>query len=186
MVNENIDIAMILSNTAGKLLSQAYILHKQMSETDHNDKEYFLLRGKEREICIEVVILFQASMEAMINEEITNEKKLRSVQKESERLSNKFKVLSFKNKWQLSFKALAISSKEVNYLEKYLLFYIKFRVPITHAKSRYVNAELFNFLNIYDGVKNGYLAIEAFYRHLEKHSFEHRWKEFAKKSSLPE
>lgn len=186
MVNENIDIAMILSTNAGKRLAEAYKLHQEMISSQLSPQTYFELRSQEREACIETVILFQASLEAMINEEISSEKKLQSIKKENEELNKKFKALSFKNKWQKSFEVLKTSAREKKYLANYLQFYISFRVPITHAKSRYINAELFNYLNVYDGLKNGYLSVEVFYKKLEKFSSEHTWKKFSKMCSLPE
>jgi hypothetical protein len=124
-------------------------------------------------------------MEAMINEEIENEPKLKTIKLESDELNSKFKILSFKNKWEMAFSVLKIPEQKKDYLISYLKFYIKYRVPITHARSRYVDAEKFNFLNVYDGVKNGYLTVEAFYTSLSKFSKEHSWEEFKKKSTLP-
>lgn len=186
MVNENVDIASLLSVSAGELLAKAYQIHTEMKKYARNSDSYFELRSKERVVCIQGVILFQASMEAMINEEIENEPKLKVIKKKSDELNSKFKILSFKNKWELAFEVLGVPKNCTTYLEKYLKFYIKFRVPITHAKSRYVEAEKFNFTNVYEGIKNGYYAVESFYTHLIKFSKEHTWKEFCKKVQIPE
>jgi hypothetical protein len=185
MVDDKIDIAKILSLKAGEHLSRVYEFHKEMSTHQLQDQEYFALRRKEIESCIEAVILFQASLEAIINEELESDKKLEKVKKENDDLNKKFKMLSFKNKWLRTFAVLKIDKASEKYLENYLDFYIKFRIPITHARSRYVNAEQFNFPNVYSGIKNGYLFLEKFYQCLHKFEEEHSWNYFCITCNLP-
>ena len=186
MVNENIDIAMVLSISAGKHLVNAHTLHTEMTKEGLVQEEYFRLRALERDACIQAVILFQSSMEAIINEELESEPKLHLVKREEDALNKKFKMLSFKNKWTRAFEVLQVEKNANKYLDSYLKFYIKFRVPITHAKSRFVDAEKFNFLNVYTGIKNGYLAVESFYGTLKKYTTDHTWKRFIVTCGLPD
>jgi hypothetical protein len=107
------------------------------------------------------------------------------VKNENEELNKKFKMLSFKNKWEKTFKILKMDSTANEYLEKYIKFYIKYRTPITHPKSRYFDAENFNFPTIFQGIRNGYCALEYFYKRLGRFEEEHSWNNFCLQTQLP-
>ena len=130
-----VDIARLLTNASGKQLALAYQSH-QIKDTT-----------AETEHCIQALILFQAGMEAIINEEIHNHGLLAEVRQENEDLFVRFKSLSFKNKWYRSYEVLQI--KETEYLKEYVLFYSQYRVPITHPKSIYLSLEKYRFTKIY-------------------------------------
>jgi len=161
-----IDIARLLITNALQHLKQAESLHK-------NHKTHLI---DEAEECIQAIILFQSAMEAIITEEIENEKKLNEVLKENNELARKHHSLSFKNKWLRSFDVLSI--KELKSLEAYFKFYSDYRLPISHPKGRYLSLEKYRFKETINGIKNGWQMIEILYKSLKKtyQSFDDYWK----------
>jgi len=163
-----IDIAKLLISAAGKQLTHSYEAYKKKDIT------------YEIEECIQALILFQAGMEAIINDEITNHPLLSSVKSEESDLNTHFKSLSFKNKWTKSYEALQI--REFEYLEAYLDFYSQYRIPITHPKRRYVSLSTYRFRKIYEGIENGWYAVQLLYAVLGKELTS--WELFCKEYSL--
>ncbi len=109
--------------------------------------------AKERMMCLQAVILFQSAMEALINEEIASHPLLQSVKREEAKLNTTFKSLSFRNKWIHVFDVLRITKRSD--LEAYLDFYSRYRVPITHAKSRFISLEKYTYGNVKKGIESG-------------------------------
>lgn len=131
----------------------------------------------EAEECIQTVILFQVAMEAIINEEIERSPLLKEVKKENTALSSKYKSLSFKNKWERAFDVLKIRKRKE--LKEYFTFYSKYRILVSHPKSRYISLSEYQYENVYQGIKNGWMTIELLYLGLGKTrvSWEEMWKE---------
>ena len=163
-----IDIARLLLNRAGFSLAEAQTAHVANNEQI------------ESECAIQAVILFQAAIEAIVNEEIFNHPLLETVKKEEEELNKRLKSLSFKNKWKKVYDALQI--KEQEYLDNYLHFYSHFRVPITHPKSRYISIEKYSYKHVYEGLENGWFTVQLLYAILGKELTS--WKEFCKQSGI--
>jgi len=161
-----IDIARLLITNALQHLKQAENIHKK-------HKTHLI---NEAEECIQAIVLFQSAMEAVITEEIENEKKLIKVFDENNDLARKHHSLSFKNKWVRSFDTLLI--KERKSLNAYLKFYSGYRLPISHPKGRYLSLEKYRFKDTLDGIKNGWQTIELLYKSLKKtyQSFDDYWK----------
>lgn len=166
-----IDIAQLLSKKAGDQLCKAYEFSQQA-----NSK-------KESEACIEAVILFQACMEAIINEEIESHRLLSAVREENEEMHKKFRSLSFRNKWLQSYEVLRLQDKQ-EYLQNYLLFYTKFRVPITHPHSRFSDISLFTFSAVYEGIKNGWYAAHLLLTKLGKNYSHDTWEGFCERCGI--
>lgn len=167
-----IDIAFLLAEKAGKHLSQAY-LYAQSGE-----------HRKESEECIEAVIIFQASMEAVINEEIESHRGLKLVREENEELYRRFRSLSFKNKWERAYVAVDLQD-ELHYLSSYFEFYTKYRVPITHPQSRYEDISEFNWQSVYKGIQSGWYAAHVLLAKLEKQYSQDTWEDYCNKCGLP-
>jgi|GEM_PF-6199690 len=144
-----IDIANLLISAAGKQLAHAHEAYKKKNIS------------YEIEECIQSIILFQAGLEAIINDEIANHPLLSPVKAEEHDLNMHYKSLSFKNKWTKSYEALQI--RELEYLNVYLDFYSRYRIPITHPKRRYVSLSTYRFKKIYKGIENGWYAVQLLY-----------------------
>ena len=157
-----IDIARLLAHNAGLLLAQAEQARREQNQS------------KESEYCIQAIILFQAAIEAIINEELLNHPLLASVRREDNELHKRFKSLSFKNKWKKVYETLQI--KETEYLEAYLRFYSLYRVPITHPKSRYISIQKYTYNLVIEGFENGWYAVQLLYAILGKDLTS--WEEF--------
>ncbi len=157
-----IDIAQLLAINAGLLLAQAQKAQSEKSE------------GKEAEFCIQAILLFQAAIEAILNEELLNHPLLEPVRRADQDLHKRYKSLSFKNKWKKVYDTLQI--QETEYLDIYLQFYKTYRVPITHPKSRYVNMEKYTFPHVLEGFENGWYALQLVYAILGKELTS--WEEF--------
>lgn len=181
---EEIDIAQMLSLKAGKHIGDAYNLYNELTTEKHSNEEVQLIKKLEAESCIEAVILFQACMEAVINEEIERHKNLIAVKKEKEKRLTRFRNLSFKNRWMKSFDELGMDPT-IGALGDYIEFYNEFRVTITHPKSRFVNIEKYHFENVYEGIRSGWYAIELLYEKLDKVQPEYSWESYCKNCGIP-
>ena len=181
---EEVDIAQVLSLKAGKHLGEAYQLHQQLEspELSHDDRNK--LTKLEAEACIEAVILFQSSMEAVINEEIERHKHLIEVKKEKDLRLRRYRNLSFKNRWMKSYDELGMDPTK-GALADYLEFYNEFRVTITHPTSRFVNIEKYNFENVYEGIRSGWLAMELLYEKLDKVHPVVSWETYCSECAFP-
>lgn len=173
-----IDIGQVLLKKTALHLIAAKDAFLKFSNAQDN-QESTLCRKQEIEQCIEAVILFQAAMEAMINEEIDSNQMLLQVKEENESLYKKFRSLSFKNKWEKSYQVLQIRDKG-EYLKKYLQFYTSYRVPITHPKSRYIQVDNLTYFNVYEGMKSGWKAAELLYKKLKKEKVLGIWEDYCK------
>src|SRR3990167_8162284 len=125
---------MIIQIDIARLLITNALEHLKLAEKFH--KKHISHPIDEAEECIQAIILFQSAMEAVITEEIENEKKLKKVFKENSELARTHHSLSFKNKWLRSFETLKIRDRKS--LEAYFTFYSDCRVPISHPKGRYL------------------------------------------------
>ena len=163
-----IDIAELLVLQAVRHLSKSYISKSEKDEL------------KEAEQCIQSIILFQVAMEAVINEEIEHAKPLLSIKKENTELSSKFKSLSFKNKWEKVFDTLSIRKRKE--LRDYFMFYSRYRILISHPKSRYVSLKNYQFEKVYEGIKNGWNAMQLLYVALGKSKIS--WEEICREVGL--
>ena len=149
-----IDIARMLAHSAGLQLSKAQTASREKNQL------------KESEACIHAILLFQAAIEAIINEELFTHPLLAAIRNEELELHKRFKSLSFKNKWKKAYEALQI--KDTEYLEAYLRFYSTYRVPITHPKSRYVSVQKYSCKSAYHGIENGWYMFQLLYAILGK------------------
>lgn len=181
---EKIDIAEMLIRRAGKRLGDAYARFFEQSSPNIEDFDLQLMREKEAEACIESVLLFQSGMEAMINEEITTNKMLQSVRRERDSLQKRLKDMSFKNKWEQSYAAMELEDKD-EYLERYLDFYRKYRVPITHPRNRYFDISEYRFPLVYEGLRNGWMAFMALSTNWEETARQDSWEQFCEECNLP-
>lgn len=134
----------------------------------------------EAEECIQAVILFQVAMEAIINEEIERSPLLKEVKKENAALSTKYKSLSFRNKWERAFDVLQIRKRQE--LKEYFTFYAKYRILVSHPKSRYISLDQYDYKNVYKGIKNGWKTIELLYVGLGKSRIS--WEEMSENVGL--
>lgn len=114
---------------------------------------------------IQAIILFQAFMEIIINEEIETNRLLLPIKYENLQLTKKFKILSFRNKWIKSYELLGIEVANSD-LEKYLQFYTDFRVPITHPQSRFTNISKYTSHNTKKGIRTGLRSIKILFTKL--------------------
>ena len=164
---------MIIQIDIARLLITNALEHLKLAEKFH--KKHISHPIDEAEECIQAIILFQSGMEAVITEEIENEKRLKVVLDENNELARKHHSLSFKNKWLRSFEALSI--KERKSLNTYFKFYSNYRLPISHPKGRYLSLEKYRFKETIMGIKNGWEAIELLYKSLKKtyQSFDDYW-----------
>ncbi len=156
------DIARLLSLKAGE-----HLLHAKRALESTDDQ-------KEIESAIQAVILFQTAMEAIINEEVFNHPLLEEVKLEEFELNKRFKSLSFKNKWKRSYEVLQIHDSEN--LDAYLLFYSKYRSPISHPRSRYRALDAYTFEHVSEGIENGWYASQLLFAILGKEMMS--WEEF--------
>ncbi len=183
-MTQQVDIAELLVRRAGKRLGDAYARFWEQTSPNLQEFDQKHLREKEAEACIETVLMFQAGMEAMINEEISTNKELIGVRKEREYLQKRLKDMSFKNKWEQSYQALEIEDTS-QHLEQYLEFYRHFRVPITHPKNRYFDISEYTFPKIYHGIRSGWLAYMAFSTNWEPEAREDSWEQFCEENNVP-
>ncbi len=159
-----------------ELLVTNSIRHLVAASVFHTSKDHIA----ESEECIQSVLLFQVAMEAIINEEIERAKPLEPLKKENKELARKFKSLTFRNKWERTFDLLEIKKrKELNF---YLKFYGKYRNLVSHPKSRYVSLEHYDFKKVYEGIKNGWLAVDHLYLTLGKTRIS--WEEVCRDAGL--
>ena len=165
---------MIIQIDIARLLITNALEHLMAAEKLHNSRKENLI--DEAEECIQAIILFQSAMEAIITEEIENEKKLKKVFKENSELARTHHSLSFKNKWLRGFDVLLVKDRKS--LNAYLKFYTDYRLPISHPKGRYLSLEKYRFKETLNGIKNGWQTIELLYKSLEKNyqSFDEYWK----------
>ncbi|MFA9289195.1 MAG: hypothetical protein ACEQSA_04945 [Weeksellaceae bacterium] len=170
-MKQPIDLAMLLSQKAGEHLVDAYHFSQNKDATSSL---------KEAEACIQAIILFQTSMEAIINEEVLNHPLLKEVKTEQEELHRHFKSLSFKNKWIRAYETLQLH--ETEYLNDYLTFYTEFRTPITHPKSRYISVQKYRFKAVCDGLENGWYTFQLLFAILGKQLTS--WDEFCEQIGL--
>ncbi len=184
-MQRHVDIAETLIRRAGKRLGEAYAAFWEASSPKIEDFKTTQLLQKESESCIEAILLFQAGMEAIINEEINTNKKLIGVRKEREYHQKRVRDLSFKNKWENSYKALKVTDTE-KYLERYLDFYRDFRVPITHPNNRYLDVAAYRFPEVYKGIRNGWMAFMTLASGWEHDAKEQSWARFCEEANLPE
>ena len=143
------------------------LIHNAMSHLAKASKQYSAKdQLGESEACIQSVLLFQVAMEAIINEEIERAKPLETLKKENKELSRKFKSLTFRNKWERTFDLLEIRKR--NELNTYIAFYGKYRNLVSHPKSRYVSVGNYDYEKVYEGIQNGWLAVDILYEVLGK------------------
>ncbi len=155
---------MIIQIDIARLLITNALEHLKLAENLHKKHKTHLI--DEAEECIQAIILFQSAMEAVITEEIENEKKLKLVLDENEELARKHHSLSFKNKWLRAFDALLI--KERRSLDAYLVLYSDYRLPISHPTGRYLSLAKYQFKDTLKGIKSGWETIELLYKALGK------------------
>lgn len=134
----------------------------------------------EAQECIQAVILFQVAMEAIINEEIERSSLLKDIKKENADLSTKYKSLSFKNKWERTFDVLKIPKRKE--LNEYLKFYSRYRILVSHPKSRYISLKEYDYKNVYKGIRSGWITIELLFTGLGKSRVS--WEEMCKEVGL--
>ncbi len=134
----------------------------------------------EAEECIQAVILFQVAMEAIINEEIERSPLLKEVKKENAALSTKYKSLSFKNKWERAFDVMKIRKKKE--LNEYFTFYSRYRILVSHPKSRYISLDQYDYENVYKGIRSGWKTIELLFLGLKKSRVS--WEEMSREIGL--
>lgn len=181
---EKIDIAEMLIRRSGKRLGDAYARFFEQASQNIGDFDLQHLREKEAEACIETILLFQSGMEAMINEEITTNKKLQGIRKERDALQKRLKDMSFKNKWEQSYAAMELEDTGT-YLQKYLEFYRRYRIPITHPRNRYFDISEYRFPLVYDGLRNGWMAFMALSTTWEDTARQDSWEQFCGECNLP-
>ncbi len=163
-----IDIAELLINQAIEHLVEA----SKLVSPEHEFAE--------AEECIQAVILFQVAMEAIINEEIERSPQLKEVKKENVALSTKYKSLSFKNKWERAFDVMQIRKKKE--LNEYFTFYSRYRILVSHPKSRYISLDQYDYENVYRGIQSGWKTIELLFMSLGKSRVS--WEEMSGKIGL--
>lgn len=185
MQSEQVDIAEMLIRKAGKRLGEAYAFFWEAASPHLDDQRILRLRQQEAESCIEALLLFQSGMEAIINEEISTNNKLTGVRKEREFHQKKLRDLSFKNKWESSYKALDLID-EHEYLNNYLDFYRDYRVPITHPRNRYFDVGPYRFPKVHQGIRNGWMAFMTLASNWEKSAKDQSWTEFCREANIPE
>lgn len=184
MSSEHVDIAEVLIRKAGIRLGEAYALFWEASAPGIDERRQIAVRVKEAESCIEAVLLFQSGMEAIINEEINTNSKLAGVRREREAYQKKVRDLSFKNKWENSYRALGLDDS-CRSLKEYLEFYRDFRVPITHPRNRYFDISPYRFPRVYAGIKSGWIAFMRLAHGWEDSARTAAWEEFCASCSLP-
>jgi hypothetical protein len=184
MPKEQVDIAEMLIRKAGVHLAEAYAAFWEATTPGIPSKKLLQLRQREAEASIECMLLFQSGMEAIINEEITTNKRLAGVRKEREYHQRKVRDLSFKNKWENSYKAMEVEDTE-KHLERYLEFYRDYRVPITHPKNRYFDVSPYTFPVTYAGMRNGWLAFMTLISMWEDSARVQSWEDFCEANNLP-
>lgn len=160
------DIARFCGLKAGEMLFHAYqsvCKAKQLIEYNYNPLDYQNLsiqlaseRQNEFQFCIQAVILFQASMEAIINQVITTQPDTKEFIEAS--LKKKWYQASFKDKWCKTLKKQKIELK--NFEKYHENIYRTLRNNVVHPKNRYSveNAEKFIFPDVYLGFQHGWLA----------------------------
>ena len=177
---DDFDIAKFCGLEAGKMLSYAYqsvCEGKQIIEYNYNPLDYHNLsielaskRQNEFQFCIKAVILFQASMEAIINQAITTKS---DIQELIEVKSNKKKKPTFQDKWEKTLGKYKIELE--NFKEYHENIYQTLRNNVVHPRYRYLGekpddssdekfifpADKFIFSNVYSGFKNGWLAFAS-------------------------
>ena len=165
---DDFDIAKFCGLEAGKMLSYAYqsvCEGKQIIEYNYNPLDYHNLsielafkRQNEFQFCIKAVILFQASMEAIINQAITTKSDIKEL---IEVKYNKKKKPTFQDKWEKTLEKYEIELE--NFKEYHENIYRNLRNNVVHPDNRYSvkNAEKFIFSNVYSGFKNGWLAFAS-------------------------
>ncbi|MCX7996824.1 MAG: hypothetical protein N2691_03665 [Patescibacteria group bacterium] len=183
MPTEQVDVAELLIRRAGMRLGDAYSHFWEASVPGIPDRKAVILRTREAESCIEAILLFQSGMEAIINEEISTNSKLVSVRREREYHQKRVRDLSFKNKWENSFKALELEDDGT--LRKYLEFYRDYRVPITHPRNRYFDVSPYRFPQVYAGIKSGWLAFMMLAGNWEQSARAGAWESFCNACNLP-
>lgn len=174
----------MLIHKAGMHLAHASARYWEQTIPGTEPKQIVQLREEEAEACIEAILLFQSGMEAIINEEITSNNKLSGVRKEREFHQKKVRDLSFKNKWEHSYKAVDLTDA-AGYLSKYLEFYRDYRVPITHPKNRYFDVSPYTFPVVYHAFRNGWLAFMQLISTWEDSAQIQSWEEYCVRHNLP-
>lgn len=104
------------------------------------------------------VILFQAMMEALINDVLENKRSMIPLQdSEVKRLEK-----SFASKWTGVLQAVHKPTNNFKYYEDNI--YKKLRIPLTHPTAKNLsNLDDLDFNNLYEGFKNGWIAYSLLY-----------------------
>ncbi|MEA5575741.1 hypothetical protein [Anabaena sp. UHCC 0451] len=172
------DIAKFCGLKGGEMLSHAYQAvceGKQLIEYNYNALDYQSVsielaskRKNEFQFCIQAVILFQVSMEAIINQVITTKPEIQKFIEDSLKKKKKWYDATFKDKWC---KTLEKQKIELENFEKYHEnIYRTLRNNVVHPRHRYsgekpekliFSADKFIFSNVYSGFKNGWLAFAS-------------------------
>ncbi len=179
-----LDIAELLIRRAGIRLSDAYRAFWEQTVPGLDEFAIHQLRETEAQAGIEVILVFQSGMEAMINEEISTNRKLQGIRRERDALQRRLKDLTFKNKWEMSYQLLGVTDTH-GYLDSYLSFYRDYRVPITHPRTRYVDVSEYRFPKVYRGIRNGWLAYMRLSTSWENEAQTESWERFCEECGLP-
>lgn len=183
MSQDQIDIAELLIRKAGSHLGDAYNI-SILDPTIQGEQEH-VLRKAEAESCIQAILLFQAGMEAIINEEIESNRYLHKIRKERQYYQKKLKDLSFKNKWERAFTELGVNEEGFSRFQHYMEFYRKFRVTITHPKNRYIDVSQYRFKPIYEGLKNGWETFMTLSQNIDLEYTTETWEDFCESCGIP-
>lgn len=185
---DDFDIAEFCGLEAGKMLSYAYqsvCEGKQLIEYNYKPLDYQNLsielaskRRNEFQFCIKAVILFQAGMEAIINQTITTKPGIQELIEEfievKYKKKKKWHEAAFKDKWEKTLDKYKIELE--NFKEYHKNIYQTLRNKVVHPEYRYsgekpksakkpkeliFSADKFIFSNVYSGFKNGWLAFAS-------------------------
>lgn len=191
------DLARMQGTMAGKLLSKAHTICEKAQELPDRELDHTApdtwgtekrhLRKEEFQFCQGAVIIYQASMEAIINEEWNESDLLDKVV-----LPDDLDDCSFAKKWDSAFEELDLDDSEN--LDPYITFYKEYRVPLTHPSRRHEieDTQKIRFYNVYEGFKHGWNAYIQLLKGIGKESFipetsnaETAWEMYCEMTNLP-
>ncbi len=185
-INNTWDIALQHGHSAFRILKivkdieSEYRLNKsQLDNLEFGRSEYLNTIGQNHylmsdhfKMCSASIILFQAMMEAIINDSIEKESALSNIENDIVVANDSF---NFKNKWKYSLKHLGQDPQEfLNYFSE---IYDKYRNDLIHPKNEGIDVlSKMTYQIIFKGFKKGWTAYSQLYDGLGHPHDEDSWK----------
>lgn len=180
------DVSARIGHSSAQILASVYErIGNPPSVEDIDPMEAFfvsnqltMLRKQEHQACVQAIICFQAMMEGIINETVTEDARLSRIRERD----------YFADKWNTAFEVLGCDANARAHLDDYIEFYRTYRNSIIHPKPNghvVLHSADYRFYNVYCGFYSGWHAFEALYLKRGIPHDENSWKIFTESNGLP-